>query len=581
MRQESERALTTHQASRSPLSSRQRHPLPPASGHGKITHILPVHFSSFLRKKPTKGEEATEPLEPFNTLWHGRDRTLARIPAYGGMDKNESVIEPSIQWKRVRGRMEWHPENMFTPVRDYSFRPADHHYDQNYNGPITSDVPHTNCKGKLADIKYKSSRISTDGKRKRAASLPYEGKVYVSLMDDMYKMTPYNAHITGIGSNAAGAATADDDRDGDRGDRQQHGQDAQNERDAKRIVTKVERVETEQSKEARHRTYAYFKQQDDLDPWTHLALRSHYRDRHTRNNLMNIFLDTDKNYSISEGGMHIGDDTRYYLDHILAEGNPHKKKQRDRDKGGFALAAGVDGRRPAGGSHTSTFQIKREQGEGGIASGPGDGTGGDVGVDVGLGKPTKHSHAVHDTPDHTSLDQLKRVMDDALNLNTVVSRERIFDQLVGMPSYTKLNAMAIAYKDAHTRKDDARIDEIDRQLHRWIVEAFNNDICHITTGGMERYTRQLKGTDVKDLFRNMVLETLTKSLDGKTKKADLQSACKETTYGLRWSDSLYSKVIKEYCVGGKGGVWTLKTGNEEPNEEKQGVKEDHAKRAKK
>jgi len=237
--------------------------------------------------------------------------------------------------------------------------------------------------------------------------------------------------------------------------------------------------------------------------------------------------------------------TKHYLGHILAKGNPTIPRS-NRD--------GVES-----GIHTPPINsmpyIKRE---GAIEVGPA----------AAHAAAARRVHLPTDTPTPDSIQQLNKVMTTALEEHTVVSRERIFEQLAGSVSYNQLYRMANTYKDLPS--DDHARKQYDQQLHDWIMEACPGTIEHVTLkhDGMERYLAVIKGDHVTDPFKTTVVETLLAN-DGKLRKADIKSAVENEGSGIRWIETAYNKLMKAYCVN-ISGVWSLKTGNEQVGDDASG-----------
>ena len=236
--------------------------------------------------------------------------------------------------------------------------------------------------------------------------------------------------------------------------------------------------------------------------------------------------------------------TKHYLGHILAKGNPMIPRS-NRD--------GVES-----GIHTPPINsmpyIKRE---GAIEVGPA----------AAHAAAARRVHLPTDTPTPDSIQQLNKVMTTALEEHTVVSRERIFEQLAGSVSYNQLYRLANTYKDSHNDNDRKQYDQ---QLHDWIMEACPGTIEHVTLkhDGMERYLAVIKGDHVTDPFKTTVVETLLAN-DGKLRKADIKSAVENEGSGIRWIETAYNKLMKAYCVN-ISGVWSLKTGNEQVGDDASG-----------
>ena len=83
-------------------------------------------------------------LETFNMLWHGRARQEPRVPCING-----ERPPPVMRWKTERRRVEWWPRRM----------------GDDQAGRWSS-----------SDVKYKSSRISTDGHKSRGAGFIVDGR---------------------------------------------------------------------------------------------------------------------------------------------------------------------------------------------------------------------------------------------------------------------------------------------------------------------------------------------------------------------------------------------------------------------
>jgi len=237
--------------------------------HGDVVKRLPLYFTPHLAKRQKNARK----IDTFNTLWHGRHHALPRIPMLGGddtrpaSDKDNWKDPPTVLWKTTRRRMEWHPENVDEKKPPLGgrgeFVPCG--YDQNrWQGLATStETERSNYKGNLTDVKYKSSVVTTDGLKYRGAVYVRDGKVHVSLMDEMYKMTPWNAHESALGSAA-------NERTGV--SQEEEATNAASARN-KAIKVHVKRTETDQQEEARKRSYAYYKEVDDSDEWKYVANR--------------------------------------------------------------------------------------------------------------------------------------------------------------------------------------------------------------------------------------------------------------------------------------------------------------------
>jgi hypothetical protein len=133
-------------------------------GHGKLTNDIPVIYSRHS-VPPARAGDGPKPLPTLNVMWHGRERDVDRIPPH-------NPDPPLVAWKMQRKRMEWTPQG------------------------IGQSVSEPNSKGSEAFVKYKSSLLSTGRKMTKGAAVVVNGKLYVNLMDEMYKMTPYNAHYS-------------------------------------------------------------------------------------------------------------------------------------------------------------------------------------------------------------------------------------------------------------------------------------------------------------------------------------------------------------------------------------------------
>jgi hypothetical protein len=289
------------------------------------------------------------------------------------------------------------------------------------------------------------------------------------------------------------------------------------------ITVQIKKHETEQQTEARMRSYAYFVSQDEEDEWVRTHNKASKRHKDERKRLESTWVspaeciacpDTRRSWRMCE------DPKVDYLDHVLAGGNPSKKQK------------GTTG----GGTTASAVLVKRE-------------------ASAHVGKP----HAPSANPDQDSIIQLRKIVDQTFSSNSVLSRERVFAALLKTHIPSRLNRMAAAYHDA---MDAPTKDAIDGQLHRWIMEACGNTVRHVRMDhdGMERYLKVLEGNDVNDIFKSIVIDLLLEH-GGKVKKQDVMTACER--HNCRWSDVLYSKVMREYCVSLRGGLWSLKTGNEE------------------
>ena len=237
--------------------------------HGEVVKRLPLYFTPHLAKRQKNARK----IDTCNTLWHGKHHALPRIPMLGGddtrpaSDKDNWEDPPTVLWKTTRRRMEWHPENVDEKKPPLGgrgeFVPCG--YDQNrWQGLATStETERSNYKGNLTDVKYKSSVVTTDGLKYRGAVYVRDGKVHVSLMDEMYKMTPWNAHASALGSAA-------NERTGV--SQEEEATNAASARN-KAIKVHVKRTETDQQEEARKRSYAYYKEVDDSDEWKYVANR--------------------------------------------------------------------------------------------------------------------------------------------------------------------------------------------------------------------------------------------------------------------------------------------------------------------
>ena len=484
----------------------KKDPSEPLSEHGRVTLELPVHFSRH-HDMPQGTDEAPEPLDTFNILWHGREQSIQRVPCI------RTGRPPIIKWKTQRRRMEWETQDV---EKDQTSR----------------DCPSL--------VKYKSSRISTDGRMSRGACVITNNKLCVSLMDEMYKMTPLSTlplmDVT-RGSVPGNVLTEERGRQGfpdsnAGGSKNEAAPGAPNQP----ITVQIKKHETEQQTEARMRSYAYFVQQDEEDPWVYACNMSNDRYARDRRNLEALWVNPRELVKVPDDrtSMRICENPgAVFLDHVLSKGNPEKKRKRI-----------------ASGDHTATIQaaiqVKRE-----------------AAIAAHVGKP----HAPNATPDHDSLDRLRNIMEQALASHTVVSRERIFAILKTTHHSSRLSKMAAAYHDARSNGDQDKQAKIDDQLHRWIMESCGQSIRHIQLkqDGMERYIRMLEGDSVNDILKMTILEVIQtvdnrRDSAGVVKKQDIQTACEERK--VRLTDTLYSKVMKEYCVSVKGG-WSLKTGNEE------------------
>ena len=484
----------------------------PLKGHGKVIFELPVDFPT----PKTTGDAAPRLLETFNTLWHGRDRNVERIPCISG------PTPPILKWKTQRRRMEWWPNqvNLDQAGRDSS-----------------------------SDVKYRSSRISTGGHKARGAGVLMDKKLHVSLMDDMYKMTSFNAHpsadltkgpvptVNGPSEERGRPGYSDPDVAARGEVTASGGAGATNQP----ITVQIKKHETEQQTEARMRSYAYFLQQDEEDVWRYANNKSNANYEKERKDLEKSWLDPGKLLHLQDNSsIYICEDpSEVYLDHILARGNPEKKRMMK-----------------ASGDHAAiiqtSLQIKREK----LAASH-------------AGKP----HSPDANPDHNALIQLRTLMQEIFTSHRVVSRERIFAALLKKTdALSKLHKMASAYDQARSSNEEDMRTQIDKQLHRWLQEACGDHIKHIQlrNDGMERYVRELDGSDSDNPLRKIVLDVI-KAMDdkdgdsgkdhaGSVRRQDVETACEAKQ--VRFTHALYARIMKEYCVGGRGGWWTLKTGNE-------------------
>ena len=164
-------------------------------------------------------------------------------------------------------------------------------------------------------------------------------------------------------------------------------------------------------------------------------------------------------------------------------------------------------------------------------------------------------------------------MQEIFTSHRVVSRERIFAALLKKTdALSKLHKMASAYDQARSSNEEDMRTQIDKQLHRWLQEACGDHIKHIQlrNDGMERYVRELDGSDSDNPLRKIVLDVIHAMDDkdgdsgkdhaGSVRRQDVETACEAKQ--VRFTHALYARIMKEYCVGGRGGWWTLKTGNE-------------------
>lgn len=407
-------------------------------------------------------------------------------------------------------------------------------------------------RGSSSDVTYKSSRISTGGHKARGAGVIIDNTgMHVSLMDEMYKMSPFNAHpsaeltkgpVAGNGpSEERGRTGYGDSNGGTRGEVAAGGASGVGATN-QLINVRVKKHETEQQTEARMRSYAYFLEQDGEDEWRYANNKSNRSYKSKRSELEKSWLAAAQPANLirqepADGPtITICEDPReVFLDQILAKGNPEKKR-----------------RLLASGQHASTIQaaleVKREKA-------------------THVGKP----HEPDATLDQNGRIQLLSIMEQIFEEHRVVSRERIFAILLKTDISSKLHKMASAYDQARSSNEDLRA-KIDRQLHDWLKDACRDKIKHIQlrNDGMERYVWELDGSGGDDPMRTIILDVIQqvdarhvdsgKANAGAVRKEDVRSACEGAKY--RFSDTQYNKIMKEYCVGNKGNWW-MKSGNEE------------------